>query len=281
MLSGMGKLVMSSLCTVVIGLSVAAQVPQVALRFEVASIKLNKSGEERVSGGFMPGGNYRVTNYPLRSLIAAAYLRPQINPDFLIAGGPEWIDSDRFDIEAKAATEFPTGPDGPTAPRRVMLQTLLAERFGLKVHHETRQGDVYAITFARPDKQIGPNFKRSGLDCIATPGAASNPCAVKVGPGTISSAGMTFAQLIGLLPRFVDRVVIDTTGLTDRFEIKITWTPAPGEWIAPPLADIAAPIADGPSLFTAMQEQLGLKLQPQKGPIDWLVVDHAERPAQN
>src|SRR5262245_38207636 len=77
------------------------------LKFEVASIKQNKSGEERVSGGFLAGGLYRVTNYPLRSLIAAAFMRPQVNPDFLIAGGPEWMDSDRFDIEARASAEFP------------------------------------------------------------------------------------------------------------------------------------------------------------------------------
>src|SRR5262245_40491357 len=137
-------------------------------RFEVASIKVNKSGEDRVSSGFLPGGLYRVSNYPLRSLVAAAYLRPQVNPGFLIEGGPEWIDSTRFDIEARAAGEFPAGPDSPTAPRRVMLQNLLAERFGLKVHHETRQGDVYVVTFARPDRKPGPQLQSSRLDCTVT-----------------------------------------------------------------------------------------------------------------
>src|SRR4051812_22121363 len=131
----MNKMSKAAAFSVLIGFSAIAQVSKDIPKFEVVSIKPNKSGEDRVSGGFLPGGYYRVTNYPLRSLIAAAYLRPQINPDFLISGGPEWIDSDRFDIEARAAGEFPAAPDSPTAPRRMMLQQLLAERFGLQVHH--------------------------------------------------------------------------------------------------------------------------------------------------
>ncbi len=260
------------LCVVIIGIAVqTADVPP----FEVSSIKQNMSGENRVAGGFLPGGLYRVTNYALRSLIAAAYLRPQVNPGFLIEGGPDWIDSARFDIEARAAAEFPVGPDGPNAPRRVMLQKLLADRFALEVHHETREGDVYALTFARPDRKLGAVIRPSSIDCVNTPAN----CSVRIAPGSITGVGMSIAQLLGPLPRFVDRIVIDTTGLTGRFDLKLTWTPAPGEWIAPPTAEISAPTADGPSLFTALQEQLGLKLQSQKGPIDILVVDHAARPS--
>jgi uncharacterized protein (TIGR03435 family) len=253
-----------------------AQSPPSAFKFEVASIKQNKSGEERVSGGFLPGGLYRVANYPLRSLIAAAFMRPQVNPDFLIAGGPEWMDSDRFDIEARAAGEFPSGPDGPTAPRRLMLQALLADRFGLRVHYEPRDRDFYALTPIRSDQKWGPQLRLSTADCTA-----QGACAVKLGPGNIASAGMTISQLMNLLPRFVDRVVVDNTGLADRFELRLTWTPAPGEWIAPVAGGNATAAPDGPSLFTAVQEQLGLKLQPRKGPVDTLIVDHAEKPTQN
>jgi uncharacterized protein (TIGR03435 family) len=90
------------------------------------------------------------------------------------------------------------------------------------------------------------------------------------------------SQLVGLLPRFVDRIVIDSTGLTARFDITLTWIPAPGEWVAPPLpGNITRPPRDGPSLFTALQEQLGLKLEPQKGPIDVLIIDSVERPSPN
>ena len=126
----------------------SAQTP-LSPAFEVASVKPNKSGESRVSGGFQPGGRYKVSNYALRSLIAAAYLRPQVNPDFLISGGPNWIDADRFDVDAKAAEDFPPVPDGPRSPRRVMLQALLADRFKLKVHHEASERPIYALVMAR------------------------------------------------------------------------------------------------------------------------------------
>lgn len=249
-------------------------------RFDVASIKVNKSGEDRVSGGFLPGGLYRVSNYPLRSLIAAAYLRPQVNPGFLIEGGPEWIDSTRFDIEARAAGEFPTAPDSPNAPRRVMLQNLLAERFGLKVHHETRQGDVYVVTFSRPDRKLGPQLQASSLDCVATPPTPS-PCGVKLAPGSVIGNGLALTPLMNLLPRFVDRIVIDETALTGRFDYRLSWRPAPGEWMLPPSPDAATPREDAPSLFTALQEQLGLKLESRKDAIDILVVDQAEMPKPN
>ena len=261
---------------VFVGSRLTAQSPSSVLKFEVASIKQNKSGEERVSGGFLPGGLYRVTNYPLRSLIAAAFMRPQVNPDFLIAGGPEWMDSERFDIEARAFSEFPAGPDGPTAPRRLMLQALLADRFGLKVHYEPRERELYALTLIQSDQKLGPQLRPSTTDCTV-----QGACAVKLGPGNIASAGMTVSQLVSLLPRFVDRVVVDNTSLTDRFDLRLTWTPAPGEWVAPIVGGSPSALADGPSLFTALQEQLGLKLQPRKGPVDTLVVDHAERPTQN
>jgi uncharacterized protein (TIGR03435 family) len=254
-------------------------------QFEVSSIRLNKSGETRVSGGFQAGGRYKVGNYTLRALVAAAYLRPQVNPDFLIDGGPPWIDNERFDIEAKAASEFPAGPDGPNAPRRVMVQALLAERFKLAVHHESRNRSIYALTMARPDDRMGPKLRPSLLDCAeAAPagGAAGAPaCAVRVGPGSVHGSGITVTQLLNLLPRFVDRVVADRTGLSGRFDLDLDWTPAAGEWVAPPIAGAPGPASDGPSLFTALQEQLGLKLTSTTGPVDVLVIDRAELPAED
>lgn len=92
---------------------------------------------------------------------------------------------------------------------------------------------------------------------------------------------MTVSQFVNLLPRFVDRVVVDNTGLTGRVELRLMWTPAPGEWIAPVAGGAATALADGPSLFTAITEQLGLKLHSRKGPVDTLIVDHAERPSEN
>jgi uncharacterized protein (TIGR03435 family) len=254
---------------------------QPRLAFEAATVKPNNSGETRVSGGFRLGGRYTVTNYTLRSLIAAAYVRPQVNPDFLIAGGPKWIDSDRFDVDAKAADEFPMGEDGPVAPRRLMLQALLEDRFKLKVHHETRQGPVFALLFARNDRAPGPKLRRSSIDCAAPP-AGTRGCTARIGQGRIAAAGTTVAQFASLLPRFVDRVVIDSTGLMGRYDLELKWTPAPGEWAAPPPPGRGeSPPADGPSLFTALQEQLGVKLQSQTGPIDTLVIDQVEKPDAN
>jgi uncharacterized protein (TIGR03435 family) len=250
------------------GLTFAQEQPR--LTFEASTVKPNNSGETRVSGGFRLGGRYTVTNYTLRSLIASAYVRPQVNSDFLIAGGPKWIDSDRFDVDAKAADEFSIAEDGPAAPRRLMLQALLEDRFKLQVHHETRQGPVFALLFARSDRAPGPNFHRSSIDCAAPP-AGTRGCTSRIGQGRIAAAGTTIAQFAGLLPRFVDRVVIDSTGLMGRYDLELKWTPAPGE----------SPSADGPSLFTALQEQLGLKLQSQQGPIDMLVIDHVEKPDAN
>ncbi len=261
--------------------SLAFAQEQPRLTFEASTVKPNNSGENRVSGGFRLGGRYTVTNYTLRSLIAAAYVRPQVNPDFLIAGGPEWIDSDRFDVDAKAADEFPIAEDGPAAPRRLMLQALLEDRFKLQVHHETRQGPVYALLFARNDRAPGPKLRRSSIDCAA-PAAGTGGCTARIGRGRIAAAGTTIAQFAGLLPRFVDRVVIDSTGLMGRYDLELKWTLAPGEWMAPPPpgGDEALP-ADGPSLFTALQEQLGLKLQSQTRPIDTLVIDRVEKPDAN
>jgi uncharacterized protein (TIGR03435 family) len=129
--------------------------PETAPKFEVASVKSNNSGEDRVTGGFQPGGRYHVTNYTLLALIAAAYARPPVNRNFLTEGGPKWIDTDRFDIDAKAAGEFPTTLDSPSEPRRLALQALLGDRFGLRLHHETKRGPIYALVFARSDKDYG------------------------------------------------------------------------------------------------------------------------------
>jgi len=254
-----------------------AQAPDLkSLAFEVATIKPNTSGDDRVAGGFLPGGRYRVTNYSLRSLIAAAYVMPQVTPDFLITGGPDWIDTSRFDIDAKAAAEFPSAPDERSAPRRIMLQQLLTDRFALRVHTATTERSVYTLVPARRDGQPGPNWHLAEGDCTARERPAS--CAARIGPGAVTLKGATVAQLVNLLSRFVNRVVVDRTSLTGAFDVELRWTPAPGEWIAP---GQDAPSADGPSLFTALQEQLGLKLESTKAPVGVLVIDHVEKPDLN
>lgn len=256
-----------------------AQSPISEDRFEVSVVNVNTSGEERVAGGFQPGGRYSVTNYPLRALIAAAYLRPQVNPDFLIAGGPDWIDKARFNVEAKAAGEFPPGPDGPNAPRRVMLQRLLGDRFGLRVHRENREARIFALQRVRDDR-LGPNLKPSQLECGGRGATAAAACAPRIAPGSLTLPATSLSTLVNLLPRFVNRVVIDATGLTGRFDLDLTWTPGPTEWIPPPSAG-ASGRDDGSSLSTALREQLGLHLQPQTGAVDVLVIDAASWPTGN
>jgi uncharacterized protein (TIGR03435 family) len=227
-----------------------------------------------VSGGFLPGGRYQVRNYPLRSLIAAAYLRPQVTPDFLIAGGPAWIDTARFDIDARAAREFPAGPDGAASPRRVMLQSLLAERFGLRTHLEPREAAIFTLTRARADR-LGPGLRPASPDCPAA------PCGVSIGPGVVRMRRVPLTQLVSLLPRFVNRVVVDRTMVEGAMDVELIWTPAPGEWMAPPSATVSAPLPDGPSLVTALEEQLGLRLVSGRGPVDYLVIDSVHMPTQN
>jgi len=275
--------VVGALVAVVLALlssSMGAQAPAGESKFEVAVVKVNDSGEARVTGGFQLGGRYSVTNYPLRALIAAAYLRPQVNPDFLIAGGPDWIDTARFNVEAKAAGEFPAGPDGPDAPRRVMLQRLLAERFGLKAHHESRPGRIFALLRIKDD-QLGPNLRASTLDCAATTAPPPPACAPRLAPGSLTLSSVPLTALVNLLPRFVDHVVVDSTGLTGRFDVQLTWTPGPTEWIPPPSAAGEVPKEDGSSLTTALREQLGLRLQSQTAPVDVLVIDAATWPTGN
>ncbi len=135
--------------------------------FEVASVKANKSGDNRIGIGFQPGGRFRATNVPLRELISAAYGTPQPLPAFQILGGPRWIESDRFDIVAKAAGDPQPGPNGAPPEMFLMLRNLLAERFQLTVHRDTKEAPIYALVMARGDGKLGPQMHASATDCAA------------------------------------------------------------------------------------------------------------------
>ena len=242
--------------------------------FEVASVKPNKSGDARASGGFQPGGRYRVSNYTLRALIAAAYVRPQVNPDFLILGGPNWIDADHFDVDAKAQEDQPpsTGIDTASSARRVMLQALRGAPSNSKC--TPRRANVPSTPLS--SRRLTARWPR----CVPRlPTAPGRQRRVRRGFRREACRGGSFTlpQLVNLLPRFVNRVVVDRTGLAGPFAIDLRWTPAPGNGWRRPFR-VSDPPADGPSLFTALQEQLGLRLESQRGPVDVLVVDSAERP---
>src|SRR6202521_1408382 len=135
--------------------------------FEVASVKVNKSGDNRIGIGFQPGGRFRATNVPLRELVSAAYGTPQPLPAFQISGGPKWIESDRFDIVAKAAGDPQPTPNGPPPEMFLMLRSLLAERFQLMVHRETKEVPIYTLVMARSDGKLGAQLRPTTTDCAA------------------------------------------------------------------------------------------------------------------
>src|SRR5205807_10647069 len=139
--------------------------------FEVASVKPNTSGENRIMIGVQPGGGFRATGAPLRELIGLAYGIPQPLTRFMV-GGPNWIDSDHFDIIAKADHDWQASTNGPPAEFPPMLQTLLADRFKLMVHRDRREMPIYALVVARSNGVLGPQLRHSSTDCAALTAAA-------------------------------------------------------------------------------------------------------------
>ena len=243
--------------------------------FEVASVKPNTSAEQGGSFGGRPGGQIVVRNNTLRNIIRNTY-RVQ---NFQIVGGPDWINTERFDIMAKA-------PDGTTQEQLLrMMQDLLADRFKLAVRRESRDVPIYALTYARPDRAAGPRLRVSSVDCDAmlaamqrggpppaAPAGEMPPCGTRVGPGRLMASAVSLEDLARNLSGFAGRMTVDGTGAKEKFDIQLEWQPEQ----LPPGAP--APPADAASLFTALQEQLGLKLEPRTGPADVLIIEAVERP---
>jgi len=247
--------------------------------FEVASIKQNKSGDPRLQMGFEPGGRFNAVNIPVRALMAIAYItaRPPL-PNLRIVGGPAWIDTARFDIVAKTAGQYQPGTDVP------LLRNLLTERFKLTVHTETRELQVYALVLARPDRRLGPRLTPSSVNCDAvngrgglpgTPNLATASCRPLVAFGRIGGTGLLMSQLAGSLSGPVNAIVLNKTGLEGVFDLNLEFTPDQVGGGRPAALDT------GPSIFTAVQEQLGLKLESTKGPVEVVVIDHLELPTED
>jgi bla regulator protein blaR1 len=267
--------------------------------FEVASIK--KSGpmpQGGISFGMRPNGRFSVNQMPLVGLVTMAYGIQR----YQLVGGPSWIMTDRFDVNAKAEDGLPPMPP-PSAgtPNRMqlMLRSLLKERFKLVVHTETREFPVSHLVVARSDGKLGANLRPSAVDCPKlmaerARGAGAGPvafppvkpgeipqCGMMGGLGRIAGGGMPLSILVQMLTNQLNRPVFDKTNLTGSFDILLEYTPdrmpelPPGASLPP---GIAMPSPDGPSLLTALQEQLGLKIENTRGPVDVIVIDSVEPP---
>jgi uncharacterized protein (TIGR03435 family) len=260
------------LVTAVLSLTVAsillldAQAPATPqkMSFEVASVKANKSGDASSAINNKAGGRFEAVNARLRSLVLEAYHLQ----GFQLVNAPDWIGTARFDVMAKAEKEITYDEARP------MLQALLAERFGLVVHKETRDLPIYALVVARADGKLGPQLTKADVDCTNPTNRSSAPLPIPCGIGiNMPSTGATMnigstpiSKLAPALSVLVDRTVVDRTTLIGPFNGRLTWS------------ENQAPDATGASLFTALQEQLGLKLEPTHGPVEVLVIDHIEPP---
>lgn len=250
--------------------SVRGQVSTTGLRaplaFDVVSVKPNTSGDVGGTSRAQPG-RYQGINVTLKRVITLAY-----RPVQEFVGGPDWINTAHFDIEARSGTD-------PSPEQMLeMLRTLLRERFKLVVRHETRESPVYALTRARRDGRLGARLRQSDAECLPPGGTRSAPapetekrCGFRLGNGALSGQGATMDRLAGELS-FVGRQVIDRTGLAGAFDVDLEWSPD----------SVAGPVPEaGPSIFTAIQEQLGLKLEPATAPVAVIVIDSAQRPKEN
>lgn len=257
------------------------------LTFEVASIKPSGSDPHRVMIQIQPGGGLRTSGTSLKMLLTYAYdVR-----DFQISGGPSWINTDRYDIMAKTGDEpVSENPDDPSKmtdeqrrtvgeQMRERLRALLADRFQLTIHRETKEQPVYALMIGKN----GPKLQES-----QTKEANGQKGMMRMGRGQLSGQGVPLDMLTRTLANQLGRPVVDRTGLKGNFDFKLEWTPDPGQgggpFAGPPPPGVDAPPPpdpNGPSVFTALQEQLGLRLESQKGPVEMVVVDRVEKPSEN
>ena len=259
--------------------------------FAVASVKTSKAIDFRRDGiKFLPGGRIIATNYPLQVLIADAYHLPYQSPR--LVGGPEWVRSDRYDIEAKADSEsLPIGLPAEVKRTRIrlMLQKLLADRFKLTMRRETRELPVYVMVVAKTGLKLQKS-KIEEKDCFDPPPGAPGESASKPvschtllgGQGFgLHGQAVDVSDLAVQVENYADRPVIDKTGVNGLFQIDTTgWVPLRKPPVAGAKAEDGSDLDTMPSLF-AVLAGLGLKLEPQRAPVGIFVIDHVERPSEN
>lgn len=268
----------TSLILLLTCLGFAQQPP--TLTFEVASVKPADPDARGTSIQFMPGGGLKMTGIPLRGMITFAYdVR-----DFQVSGGAGWVGTERFDVMAQPEHAAAGGVEDlakmTDAERKTVrdrmaerLRALLADRFQLVVHKETKEQPIYALVVSKsgaklqeakePGPRQGMNTNRGRMQGFAAP----------------------TEMLAQVLSGILGRPVVDKTSLAGKYDFVLEWTPDPGadaraqgfgDGVTEP-----APAPGGPSIFTALQEQLGLRLEAQKGPVENIVIDRAEKPSEN
>jgi len=276
----------------VAGLQLASQVP----KFEVVSVKTNTSGTGPLSLRTRPDGGFIATNITLGILLGQSF--PQSTQDMV--GLPEWAESARFDVSATAPAGF---GNATLDQRRAMMQAMLADRFKLAVHYETREVSAYDLVLARSDGKLGPNLTASDIDCAAqaaaqraaadraraagqpppapppppsrSPTDRPPPCTMRSGTNRFDGH-MTMAALAMSLRGMAGRVVVDKTGLAGYYTLLLESSSiGPGLGAA---AGTTTQTSELPSVFTAVQEQLGLRLVSSRAPVEVLVIDRIERP---
>ncbi len=270
---------MTRLAPLIALIVVAARPPlaaqqQTSPAFEVASVKPSGDSRDREDTEVQPSGRLVVTNMTLRVLIQD-FFEVQRHELAWNERLPSWVGSERWDIVAQGPPLTDLAVQVPIYRR--MMQNLLIERFNLVTRRETRDMPVYALVFARADRSLGPQIRPSRADCTAlaaafkATGARQTPdspvCGLRPIRGHFYGTGILLTDLTRALA-VSGRPVVDATGLAGSFDFNLKWTPD----------DAAAP-GGGASLFTAVQEQLGLRLEPRQAPMNVLVIDSAERPA--
>lgn len=219
-------------------------------QFEVATIKPDHGAGDGTTINVLPGGRFVATNVNLRTLVMSAFgVR-----DFQVTGGPGWVDGEAYDVSAKA----PEGTHVDDAELKPLLQALLVERFKLKVHHEVRQLPVYSLIVVKKGPKLAPH---------TGPNGPSGRTLFSSGKATMSATAAPISALADNLGRAVGRTVQDNTGLQGLYDFTVEWVP-----------DQTA-ASEGASIFTALQEQLGLKLEATHGPVEVIVIDSVEKAA--
>jgi bla regulator protein blaR1 len=264
---------------VLMGAVVSGQTPEPPLPPYVASVKPNTSASGTSFTRRLPGSTFLASNIAVRDLVAFAHgLQP-----FQVEGLPDWTGNARFDITMKAEENVGPVAIGPTQIGLRLARAVLADRFAFQGRREARERPVFALVRARPDGPLGPRLRKSPTDCAvlaAEAGRTGAPwpprgvdgrllCGINTQGSTLTAGGYPMAEFQKYLTGQTQRVVIDRTGLPGAWDFELTFAPA----------DVAASTTtDTPSIFTALQEQLGLKLEATRAPVELLVVDRIERP---